>query len=131
MRFLATAQGLYYLAAGIWPILHIDSFQAVTGAKTDLWLVRTVGLLIAVIGAAVLAARKRPALSPEMFILAAGSALALGTIDVVYALRGEDLPARRGAGSGPGLRLDAALEAPQSCHKSNGLIYGLAGSARP
>jgi len=88
MRFLATAQGLYYLAAGIWPILHIDSFQAVTGAKTDLWLVRTVGLLIAVIGAAVLAARKRPALSPQMFILAAGSALALGTIDVVYALRG-------------------------------------------
>jgi hypothetical protein len=88
MRLLATAQGLYYLATGIWPILHIDSFQAVTGPKTDLWLVKTVGLLIAVIGAAVFAARTRPALSAEMFILAAGSALALGTVDVVYALRG-------------------------------------------
>jgi len=88
MRLLATTQGLYYLATGIWPILHIDSFQAVTGAKTDLWLVRTVGLLIAVIGAAVFAARQRPALSPEMFILAGGSAMALGTIDVVYAAGG-------------------------------------------
>jgi hypothetical protein len=88
MRVLATAQGLYYFATGIWPILHLDSFQAVTGAKTDLWLVKTAGLLIAVIGAAVFAARTRPAPSAEMFVLAAGSALALGMVDVVYALRG-------------------------------------------
>jgi hypothetical protein len=53
MRFLATAQGLYYMVTGVWPVLHIDSFLAVTGAKTDLWLVKTVGLLIAVIGAAI------------------------------------------------------------------------------
>lgn len=88
MRFLATAQGLYYVAAGIWPVIHIDSFQAVTGDKTDLWLVKTVGLLIAVVGSAVFAARKRTALFPEVFILAAGSALVLGTVDVLYALQG-------------------------------------------
>jgi len=88
MRFLATAQGVYYMAAGIWPVLHIDSFQAVTGDKTDLWLVKTLGLLITVIGAAVFAARKRPALFPETFVLATGSALVLGTVDVVYALWG-------------------------------------------
>ena len=88
MRRLAMAQGLYYMAAGLWPVVHIDSFQAVTGAKTDLWLVITIGLLIAVIGAAVFAARKRPTLFPETFVLAAGSALVLGTVDVVFALRG-------------------------------------------
>jgi len=88
MRFLATSQGLYYLVAGVWPVLHIDSFQSVTGAKTDLWLVRTVGLLIAVIGAAIFAARRRPVLLAETFLLAAGSAAVLGAVDVVYALRG-------------------------------------------
>jgi hypothetical protein len=88
MRRLATAHGLYYLFTGLWPIFHIDSFQAVTGHKSDLWLVKTVGLLIAVVGSAVFAARNRPGLLPETLIVAAGSALALGTVDVVYALRG-------------------------------------------
>ena len=88
MRLLATGQGLYYMAAGVWPLIHIDGFQAVTGDKTDLWLVKTVGILIAVIGAAVFAARTRPTLFPETFLLAAGSALALGTVDVTYSLRG-------------------------------------------
>jgi hypothetical protein len=88
MRALATVHGLYYLLTGLWPVVGIDSFQAVTGDKIDLWLVKTVGLLIAVIGAAIFRARNRPALFPEMLILAAGSALALGTIDVLYALRG-------------------------------------------
>jgi hypothetical protein len=88
MRLLAFAQGIYYMATGAWAIVHLDSFQAVTGAKTDLWLVKTVGLLVTVIGAAVFASRKRPVLTPEMLIVACGSALALGTVDVVYALRG-------------------------------------------
>jgi hypothetical protein len=88
MRLLATVQGLYYLITGLWPVVSIDSFQAVTGDKTDLWLVKTVGLLIAVIGAAIFRMRTRPMLFPEMLILAAGSALALGTVDVLYALRG-------------------------------------------
>jgi hypothetical protein len=88
MRLLAGFQGIYYLITGLWPVVDIDSFQAVTGDKTDLWLVKTVGLLIAVIGAAIFRARNRPALHPEILILAAGSALALGTIDVAYSLRG-------------------------------------------
>ena len=88
MRLLATFQGLYYLLTGLWPVVDLDSFQAVTGGKTDLWLVKTIGLLIAVIGAAIFRARNRPALFPEILILAAGSALALGSVDVLYSLRG-------------------------------------------
>ena len=88
MRLLASFHGVYYSITGLWPVVDIDSFQAVTGSKTDLWLVKTVGLLIAVIGAAIFRARNRPALFPEMLILAAGSALALGTVDVLYSLRG-------------------------------------------
>ena len=37
---------LVYLATGLWPLFNIESFQQVTGPKTDLWLVRTVGVLV-------------------------------------------------------------------------------------
>jgi hypothetical protein len=87
VKLLARAHGVYYLATGLWPVVDIDSFQAVTGAKADLWLVKTVGLLITVIGAALLASGRR-ALTPEIVVLASGSALALGAIDVYYSARG-------------------------------------------
>jgi hypothetical protein len=44
---LAARQGVYYLLTGVWPLPSIGSFQRVTGPKTDLWLVRTVGVLVA------------------------------------------------------------------------------------
>ncbi|VTR52312.1 Uncharacterised protein [Sphingobacterium thalpophilum] len=43
-------QGIYYCLTGIWPVIHISSFMAVTGPKTDLWLVKMVGLLSLAIG---------------------------------------------------------------------------------
>ena len=53
-RGVATAQGLYCLGTGTWPLLSIGSFERATGPKTDRWLVRMVGILAAVIGAALL-----------------------------------------------------------------------------
>jgi hypothetical protein len=32
---LLWAQGLYYLATGVWPLVSIETFQRVTGRKTD------------------------------------------------------------------------------------------------
>ena len=78
------AQGLYYVLSGLWPLAHMRSFTAVTGPKTDLWLVKTAGLLIASIGASLLAAAARGAAAPETVVLAAGSALALAGADVVF-----------------------------------------------
>jgi hypothetical protein len=88
MLKLGVIQGLFYLATGIWPLLDIVSFQLVTGPKTDLWLVRTVGVLVAVIGAVLLLAAKRRRVTHEIVLLAVGSALGLAAIDVVYALSG-------------------------------------------
>jgi hypothetical protein len=48
LRLLA----LYYLVTGIWPIVHLRSFYAVTGRKREGWLVQTFGALIAGTGAA-------------------------------------------------------------------------------
>ena len=36
-------QAAYYTLTGIWPIVHRRSFEAVTGRKTDYWLVQMVG----------------------------------------------------------------------------------------
>jgi len=57
----------------------------VTGPKVDRWLVKTVGVLVAVIGASLLRA-DRPRRS--ITTLAAGSAAGLGAVDVLYAARG-------------------------------------------
>jgi hypothetical protein len=85
-RGVAAVQGLYFLLTGVWPLLSMDTFLAVTGPKTDLWLVETVGGLVTAIGAALLVSAGR-GVSPESVTLAVGSILALGTIDVVYFAR--------------------------------------------
>jgi hydrogenase/urease accessory protein HupE len=89
---IALTQGTFYLATGIWPLLDIDSFQAVTGPKTDLWLVRTVGVLVAVIGAVLVTGARRRTLGPEITLLAVGSALGLAAIDIIYVLGGTISP---------------------------------------
>ena len=88
LRALAIIQGAVYLATGIWPLVSIRTFEWVTGPKVDRWLVKTVGVLVTVIGGVLLLAGARRRLMPETAVLAAGSALGLAGIDLVYSLRG-------------------------------------------
>jgi hypothetical protein len=83
---LAWIQGIYFLVTGIWPLVSIGTFQWVTGPKVDLWLVKTVGLLIAVIALTILMAARRGQIGPEVRFLAMASAAALAAVDLVYAL---------------------------------------------
>jgi hypothetical protein len=85
---LALVQGLFYAATGLWPLIDIVSFQIVTGPKTDLWLVRTVGVLVTVIGAVLIAAARPRRITDEIVLLGAGSALGLAGIDLVYGFSG-------------------------------------------
>lgn len=87
-RSVALAQGVYFAATGLWPIVHARSFQAVTGPKVDVWLVKTVGALVGVIGGTLVASALRDRVTPEVAALGAGSAAALGTVDVLYVRRG-------------------------------------------
>ncbi len=87
IKQLLLAQGAYYVLTGLWPQVHLRSFLAATGPKRDLWLVKTMGLLITVIGASLLGAAYRGAPGPETVVLAAGSALALTAVDVVYSVK--------------------------------------------
>jgi hypothetical protein len=85
---VAFTQGVFYLLAGIWPLIHITSFVAVTGPKTDLWLVKTVGVLVTIIGMVVLSALRSHRITGEIVLLAVASALGLAGIDIVYTLSG-------------------------------------------
>lgn len=77
-------QGLFYLATGLWPLVDIRSFQRVTGPKTDLWLVKTVGGLIAVTGGVLASAGLRGRMNAETTGLALGSAAFLAAVDLNY-----------------------------------------------
>jgi hypothetical protein len=84
----ARTQGVFYLVTGLWPIVHYRSFAAVTGDKTDVWLVKTVGALITAVGATLLAGASRPEARATLRTLGVTSALALGLADLVYVARG-------------------------------------------
>ncbi|HSE84221.1 MAG TPA: hypothetical protein VLB01_06715 [Thermodesulfobacteriota bacterium] len=91
-RIVLLGQSIYFLLTGIWPLISIESFQAVTGPKVDLWLVKMVGLLAAAIGLNLLVATVYKRLMLETFILAIGSAASFAIIDIVYALSGRISP---------------------------------------
>ena len=91
-RKIALTQGLFYVASGVWPLVNIRSFEAVTGPKRERWLVKTVGVLVAVIGGVMTAAAARRNVTPEIAALGAGSAAGLAAIDITYATRGRIAP---------------------------------------
>lgn len=82
--YLALLQGIYYLITGLWALASIRTFMKVTGPKIDIWLVKTVGVLVGVIGAVLILAGMREAVTVELAALAAGSAAGLSGIDVYY-----------------------------------------------
>lgn len=84
MALLAVTHGVYYLTTGIWPIASSATFQAVTGPKRDVWLVKTAGLLIAVIGAVLILAGARRRVNSETAVLGVGAAVSLAAIDLTY-----------------------------------------------
>ena len=85
--YLVLAQAFYYILTGVWPLISITSFQKVTGPKVDLWLVKTVGVLILVIGSTLGVAGIRRKITPEIALLGLGSAAGMATIDFVYVAR--------------------------------------------
>lgn len=86
LRVLCWIQGIYFLATGVWPLVHIESFVAVTGPKTDIWLVKTVGLLVTAIGIVLISAIWRRRITLEICLLGVLSAAGLASIDIYYSV---------------------------------------------
>jgi hypothetical protein len=93
---LCSLQGFYFLITGVWPLVSIETFQAVTGQKTDHlvtgresdhWLVNTVGVLVTANSLVLLLAAWRGRPTPEVVLLGIASAVGLIAIDVIYVSR--------------------------------------------
>jgi len=84
-RRLAIAQGAIYFASGLWPIVHLRSFEAVTGRKRDKWLVKANGAILACVGLSLMrSGRKEPARE-----LGLTTAAAIAAVEAFYAARGK------------------------------------------
>lgn len=84
---LGLAQGAIWVGTGVWPFIDRRSFERVTGPKHDWWLVKTVGGLVALIGGGVALAAASRRVTPELRLVAAGSAAFLAAIDVHYVMK--------------------------------------------
>jgi len=85
---LARAHGVMNVVGGVWPLLHIGSFEAVFGPKTDRWLVKTVAGLLIVNGLAQLATSPSADGMRQARRLGVGTAAVLAAIDLVYVAAG-------------------------------------------
>lgn len=87
-KTIILAQGIYYLITALWAIIHIKSFEKVTGPKTDHWLVYTVAGMIVCSSLVFLSASIGPfPVSKEVLILAFSNAFVLAFIDIAFSLK--------------------------------------------
>ena len=89
---LALLQGLFLFTTGIWPLINMHSFLRLTGPKTDLWLVSTVGLLLAVTGAVLSISGIRNNTGAEFALLGMGTAASLAVVDIYFSINGTISP---------------------------------------
>ena len=85
---MARAHGAYNVVSGLWPLLHLRSFEALMGPKTDRWLVQTVAGLLVANGVAQLASAETAEGRRTARLIGIGTAGTLALIDVVYVPRG-------------------------------------------
>lgn len=85
---LAKGQGAYNLFGGLWPLLHMRSFEAITGPKDDSWLVRTVAGILVVVGVVLLRDAFRGHVAQSVRFMAAGISTVLAIVAIVSSLAG-------------------------------------------
>ncbi|MEV8596234.1 hypothetical protein ACIHFC_32430 [Streptomyces sp. NPDC052013] len=89
---VAVAHGVFNVVGGLWPLLHLRSFEWVFGPKTDVWLQRTTGGLLVCAGMAQLAAATEPQGRRHARRIGLGTSLTLLAVDLVYVPKGRIRP---------------------------------------
>jgi hypothetical protein len=84
---MAKAHGAFNIVGGLWPLLHLRSFEAVFGPKVDRWLEYTVAGLLTSVGYAQWKAGT-PEDWPQARRLGVATATTLLVIDLIYVPRG-------------------------------------------
>lgn len=88
LNHLSLIQGVFFITTGLWPMISMRTFETVTGPKVDDWLVKTVGLLIAVSGVELVRSGLRSNTPKKAAVLGVGDSLTLGAISLIYSLKG-------------------------------------------
>lgn len=83
MSLTLTIQGWFYVLTGIWPLVHMKSFEMITGPKKDKWLVRTVALMITCSGVIFISFNE----SKAALALAIMNALCLAYVDIYFSFK--------------------------------------------
>ena len=86
-RGLLWVQAIYTFLTAAWGLIDIDSFMEVTGPKTDVWLVKTVSVLLLPVVVCFFSALfvKMPFL--PVFLIAVITTVGLASIDFYYTAR--------------------------------------------
>jgi hypothetical protein len=90
--WIAIAQGTLYVATGLWPVFHLGSFMAVTGPKTDYWLVQSFGVLVAAVGVVFLLRGIQRRVDQTTLQFGLATSLALAGIDFWFVAAGAISP---------------------------------------
>jgi hypothetical protein len=85
---LARGHGVFNVVGGLWPLLHMSSFEAVLGPKTDRWLVRTVAGLMVANGCSQLRTSRSTGELRLARRIGIGTAATLGSVDLIYGIPG-------------------------------------------
>ena len=88
LHAILRGQAIFYVVTGLWPLVSLATFEAVTGPKVDDWLVHMVGLLAATIGVTLWVAARERRPPGAAILLAVLSAASFAAIDLRYALAG-------------------------------------------
>jgi hypothetical protein len=81
-------QAIYTGITALWGLIDIDSFMAVTGPKTDIWLVKTISVVLLAIAICFVIQAIIPSNPLSVIVLALVISAGLAIIDVYYVLRG-------------------------------------------
>jgi len=87
-NLLLKIQGTYYILTGVWPLISMSTFLQVTGPKTDLWLVKTVGMLILVNGLVLLNTSFSVRRNNAVGFLAMGLCIGFALVDTIFYFQG-------------------------------------------
>ncbi len=77
-RWVMRAQGVYYVALGVWPIAHFASYAAAVGLRTTPFHAHLLSAVFVVLGACLLEATRKeaPGVFPTLVGVAVASAVA-------------------------------------------------------
>lgn len=87
-RYLIIGHGLYLLVGGLWPLLYMQGFEAVTGPKVEHFLVRSIALILLLTAANLFTQLDKPRVEQSATVMAAGVSLILGLVGIISAAGG-------------------------------------------